>query len=58
MILEKFTCIFMDADQLEQSLTFYQPLLNGTVTLRFPYPEKSARNRRRLVAQAFRAFRR
>ncbi|KAJ5574156.1 uncharacterized protein N7459_008583 [Penicillium hispanicum] len=40
MILETFTRVFIDAEQLEASLAFYKTLLNGEVTLRFPYPEK------------------
>lgn len=40
MILETFTRIFVDTENLEPSLTFYLTLLGGAVTLRFPYPEK------------------
>ncbi|KAJ5605207.1 hypothetical protein N7510_010361 [Penicillium lagena] len=40
MILETFTRVFVDADQLENTLSFYKTLLGGEVTLRFPYPDK------------------
>ncbi|MDR3373228.1 MAG: hypothetical protein P4L98_05810 [Ancalomicrobiaceae bacterium] len=40
MIIEAFTRVFVDADALERTSSFYQELLGGTETLRFTYPEK------------------
>ncbi|CAL5872132.1 uncharacterized protein PFLUO_LOCUS6390 [Penicillium psychrofluorescens] len=40
MILETFTRVFVNSDQLDQTLNFYTKLLDGEVTLRFAYPDK------------------
>lgn len=39
MILETYTRIFVDADALDRSISFYKSLLSGEQTLRFAYPD-------------------
>jgi hypothetical protein len=39
LILEAYTRVFVDVDDLDRTSTFYQTLLDGKETLRFPYPE-------------------
>ncbi|SDT11923.1 hypothetical protein [Bradyrhizobium canariense] len=39
MILETYTRVFVDADALDRSISFYKALLSGKQTLRFSYPE-------------------
>ena len=39
MIIETFVRIFIDAELLETTISFYEHLLHGKLTLRFAYPE-------------------
>jgi hypothetical protein len=39
LILEAYTRVFVDVDDLDRTSTFYQTLLDGKETLRFSYPE-------------------
>jgi hypothetical protein len=39
LITEVFTRVFVDADLLDKTISFYEELLDGHVTLRFAYPE-------------------
>jgi hypothetical protein len=39
LILEAYTRVFVDVDDLDRTSTFYQTLLDGKETLRFAYPE-------------------
>ena len=39
MILETYTRVFVDAEGLDRSISFYKSLLSGEQTLRFVYPE-------------------
>jgi predicted enzyme related to lactoylglutathione lyase len=39
MILEAQTRVFVEADALDATIAFYRELLDGDVTMRFPYPE-------------------
>lgn len=40
MILECYTRVFVDADELDKTRAFYRALLNGSDGLYFSYPEK------------------
>jgi hypothetical protein len=40
MILETFARVFVEADALDPTCTFYSDLLGGEETMRFAYPEK------------------
>lgn len=40
MVIETFTRIFVEFQDLKKSIQFHRELLTGKVTLRFPYPEK------------------
>jgi hypothetical protein len=39
VILETYTRVFVDAEALERSVSFYKSLLSGEQSLRFVYPE-------------------
>jgi hypothetical protein len=39
MILEAYTRVFVNAGEIERTISFYKALLSGEETLRFDYPE-------------------
>lgn len=40
MILDAYTRVFVDADAIDRTVSFYKTLLAGDDSLRFSYPEK------------------
>ena len=42
-VLEAYTRVFVEANDLDTTSTFYQGLLGGSETLRFAYPEAGLR---------------